>query len=186
MLQQEKTMTMQSALVDDFVDKEIVRAVKTLTESDSSKTVSSSALKIATAFGADRKALAVPAPGSEDKLVKSFNSNLTLLIQKTWVEKSDSELKEQVLYQLGQFCEDIKTKSWADSYTPFLDIIYNAVYLMFGTQTKSDDFLEYAFRIDPEFGIFWFYIQSLPHETSWSDEKCRIAVLLGMYFLANY
>jgi hypothetical protein len=57
---------------------------------------------------------------------------------------------------------------------------------MFGSQTKNDDFTEYAFRIDPEFGVFWWYIQSLPHESDWPEEKCRIAVLLGMYFLANY
>ena len=68
----------------------------------------------------------------------------------------------------------------------FLEIIGNAVYLMFGQQTKSDDFAEYSLRIDPEFGIFWNYIQSLPQHTDWESEKYRNAVLLGMFFLANY
>ena len=68
----------------------------------------------------------------------------------------------------------------------FLDIIDKSVYLMFGQQTKSDDFGEYSLRIDPEFGIFWWFIQCLPKQPEWSNEKCRNAVLLGMYFLANY
>ena len=57
---------------------------------------------------------------------------------------------------------------------------------MFGAQAKNEDFPAYAFRIDPEFGVFWWYIQSLPHEVSWPEEKCRVVLLLGMYFLANY
>lgn len=186
MLQSEKRMTMTNALIDDFIDKDVVNAVKTLTDETDSKKVASAALEIAVAFGADRKTFFIPTPSTENKLIESFSNNLLLLVQKTWVEKSDTEIKEQVLYQLNQFCANLKTSSWVDSYIPFLDIIYNAVYLMFGSQTKNDDFTEYAFRIDPEFGIFWWYIQSLPHEADWPEEKCRIAVLLGMYFLANY
>ena len=57
---------------------------------------------------------------------------------------------------------------------------------MFGTQSKSKDFDEYALRIDPEFGIFWWYIKSLPQDADWTEEKTRTALLLAMYFLANY
>ena len=57
---------------------------------------------------------------------------------------------------------------------------------MFGAQTKSDDFAEYALRIDPEFGVFWLYIKNLPESCDWTDKKFRIVMLLGMYFLANY
>ena len=57
---------------------------------------------------------------------------------------------------------------------------------MFGAQAKKDDFLEYALRIDPGFGIFWWYISNLPPKSEWSEEKSRLAILLGMYFLANY
>jgi hypothetical protein len=57
---------------------------------------------------------------------------------------------------------------------------------MFGQQTDSEEFTEYTLRIDPEFGIFWWYISNLPDSINWAEEKCKIAMLLGMYFLANY
>ena len=122
--------------------------------------------------------------GEENKLLASFKHNLALLIQKTWVEKSDITLKEQILFRLESFYS--ANDEWNETYKIFLEIIVNAVYLMFGQQTKSDDFAEYSLRIDPEFGIFWNYIQSLPQNTDWDGEKCRNAVLLGMFFLANY
>ncbi|MBQ2552814.1 MAG: hypothetical protein II563_08225, partial [Treponema sp.] len=62
----------------------------------------------------------------------------------------------------------------------------NVVYLMFGAQTKSKDFENYALRIDPEFGIFWWYIKSLPKTQEWNKGKTSVTILLGMYFLANY
>ena len=119
------------------------------------------------------------------RLVASFKNNLTLLIQKTWVEKSDIALKDQLLYKMESFLSD-DNAVWADNYTRFRDIINQAVYLMFGQTTDTPDFAEYTLRIDPEFGIFWWYISSLPNETSWSEDKCRVAMMLGMYFLANY
>lgn len=122
--------------------------------------------------------------GEENKLLASFKHNLALLIQKTWVEKSDITLKEQILFRLESFYS--ANDEWNETYKIFLEIIGNAVYLMFGQQAKSDDFAEYSLRIDPEFGIFWNYIQSLPQNTDWDGEKCRNAVLLGMFFLANY
>ena len=117
------------------------------------------------------------------RLVASFKNNLTLLIQKTWVEKSDIALKEQILFQLEKFCNE---SDWTKNFSEFLTILNEAVYLMFGQQTKSGDFGEYSLRIDPGFGIFWWYVKSLPATAEWPVEKCRNAVLLGMYFLANY
>ena len=117
------------------------------------------------------------------KLVASFKNNLTLLVQKTWVEKSDIALKEKLLYQLEIFLQDYK---WLEDYSLFLQIINQAVFLMFGQKPDTPDFSEYTLRIDPEFGIFWWYISNLPPKNEWSESKCRIAMLLGMFFLANY
>ena len=102
----------------------------------------------------------------------------------TRLQKSDVILKEGILFQLDVLFKD--TSDWKNSYKQFLDIIANSVCLMFGQQSKSDDFSEYSLRIDPEFGIFWWYIKSLPTNADWSCEKFENAVLLGMYFLANY
>lgn len=119
------------------------------------------------------------------KLVVSFKHNLSLLIQKTWVEKSDIALKDQLLYKMESFLSSDEAK-WSENYTLFREIIDQAVYLMFGQPTDTPDFAIYTLRIDPEFGIFWWYISSLPAEANWSEDKCRVAMMLGMYFLANY
>ena len=77
-------------------------------------------------------------------------------------------------------------QTWLENYGLFRQIINQAVFLMFGQPTDSPDFAEYTLRIDPEFGIFWWYISNLPDSITWAEEKCKIAMLLGMYFLANY
>jgi hypothetical protein len=173
------------ALVEEFIDKKTIKALGTFIESNKDADFSKAADIIAEAFGSDAETFLQESTDDGRKLLVSFKNNLTLLIQKTWVEKTDVELKEQVLYQLEQFRADGKV-TWKSSYKPFLEILYNAVYLMFGQQVETEDFPEYALRIDPEFGIFWWYVKSLPQDADWPDEKCRDAILLGMYFLANY
>ena len=174
-----------NTLIEMFLEKDVVAAGTNILSETEVEKIKSDAEKIANAFGSG-ESFSCTTPEAEAKLTASFNSNLTLLIQKTWVESSDAALKEQVLYQLEQFDQIVKQGEWDKVYSPFIKIIYNAVYLMFGNQAKKDDFLEYAFRVDPEFGTFWWYLHMLPQETDWPAEKCRIIILLGMYFLANY
>ena len=95
-------------------------------------------------------------------------------------------MKARVLYNLQEFTNLLNKKSYTEAYPLFLETVDNVVYLMFGVQTKSKDFENYALRIDPEFGIFWWYIKSLPQTQTWAKGKTRVALLLGMYFLANY
>jgi len=181
---------MNENLIEQFVSPETIEALKTILDSDVEDTVATSASKLADeTFGAGSAftSIADKTTDAEDKLISSFHNNMLLLIQKTWVEQSDADLKASVLYKLDEFIKEIKQKDYTKLYQPFFDIVNNTVYLMFGVQTKAKDFADYALRIDPEFGIFWWYITSLPEEAStWSPEKIRIAILLGMYFLANY
>ena len=179
---------MDSSLIEQFVDKKSLDALGTFLVTDKDSEVISSSLLVSQAFGASSafKDAAADNNDSESKLLSSFYNNLVLLIQKTWVEKSDEILKEKVLNLLKDFCSKMESKKYVDSYTSFFPIVDNVVYLMFGAQTKTVEFSEYALRIDPEFGIFWWYMQSLPRYAEWSEPKCRIAILLGMYFLANY
>lgn len=165
------------SLIEEFVDTKTVNAVLSFAQSDdnSTETINS----IAAMFGYSGSFESE----DEHKLVQSFKNNLKLLIEKTWVEKSDIALKEQILFQLEKFCNE---SDWTKNFSEFLTILNEAVYLMFGQQTKSGDFGEYSLRIDPGFGIFWWYVKSLPSTAEWPVEKCRNAVLLGMYFLANY
>ena len=169
-------------LIEEFIDSRTVQAVEDF--ADMPLAAPETVNLIAKMFGYAGDFSSLVRGGEEQRLLTSFKHNLTLLIQKTWVEKSDIALKEQILYQLESFYSG--TDDWKTTYAVFLDIISNAVYLMFGRQTKSDDFTEYSLRIDPECGRFWNYVQSLPADADWTEEKCRDAVLLGMFFLANY
>lgn len=175
----------KESIVAEFVDQKTLNALATFIDADSANSCINQTDLIAKAFGANVASFSEQSKDDEKKLTVSFKNNLLLLIQKTWVEKSDIELKERVLYQIEQF-RKADGETWQDYYIPFLDMIHNAVFLMFGQQTKSQEFVEWSFRIDPEFGIFWWYISSLPHDKVWQEDKCRVAVLLGMYFMANY
>lgn len=169
-------------LISDFLDKDTVNELANFL--NKAEKFEKAADKIAVAFGS-KNGFSKISDENAVKLSHSFKNNLTLLIQKIWVEKSDIALKDKLLYELDQFSVE-NDKTWADRYPVFLGLIDEAVFLMFGKQAKSEDFLEYSLRIDPEFGIFWWYIGSLPKTSDWSESKCRLAVLLGMYFLANY
>ncbi|MDY3722714.1 MAG: hypothetical protein SOZ96_09030 [Treponema sp.] len=173
-------MTKQADILTEFLDSKTIDSLSTFLNKE--KSYESSADTIAAAFGSG-KGFSKMKNDAVEKLVSSFKNNLTLLIQKTWVEKSDIALKDQLLYQLDIF---LSNKSWKDNYVLFLQLINQAVFLMFGQKPDTPDFAEYTLRIDPEFGIFWWYISNLPPKTEWSEEKCRLAMLLGMYFLANY
>jgi hypothetical protein len=179
---------MDGNLIEQFIDKKSLQAMTAFLTSNDENMYTPAAEKIADAFGANGffNTIANPAADAEKKLISSFHNNLVLLVQKTWVDQSDQELKEQVLYHLEQFCQEIDKKKYTTTYVPFLGILNDIVYLMFGAQAKSSDFDEYTLRIDPEFGIFWWYVKSLPRAADWPDAKSRIAILLGMYFLANY
>ena len=171
-------------LINEFVDAGVVKAMDTLLSSSDSTQLRDSAKTVAAGFigGVDFDVLA----NDDDHLISSFQKNATLLIQKTWVEKDDVSLKEQVLYKLEQVCTSMEAGEWSKLYPVFREIIIDIVYLMFGTQSKNKDFDEYALRIDPEFGIFWWYFAKLPETVDWNDEKCRDALFVAILFLANY
>lgn len=123
---------------------------------------------------------------SEKHLVHSFQKNLELLVQKTWVEKADESMKEEILFRINTLCCNLSRYDYHTSLSEFLPVLLDVVYLLFGNLVKNEYFLEYAVRIDPDFGFFWYYLNSLPPHKDWSEEKCRAAVLLGIFFLANF
>ena len=131
-------MTNQEEFISEFLDEDTVKALpKFIAEPDN---FYEAADAIAIAFGAEKGFSKMPEEGV-DKLVISFKNNLTLLIQKTWVEKSDIALKDELLYRLEKF---ITADGWKDSYELFRNIINQAVFLMFGQSTDSPDFAEYT------------------------------------------
>lgn len=175
-------MSTENEFITEFLDADTISALADFLKKEDRFNKAADA--IASAFGSS-DGFTKMKDADIKKLVVSFKHNLTLLIQKTWVEKSDIALKDQLLYKMESFLST-DDASWAANYVLFREIIDQAVYLMFGQPTDTPDFAEYTLRIDPEFGIFWWYISSLPNEISWSEDKCRVAMMLGMFFLANY
>lgn len=173
---------MSNDLISEFLDEKTVAALPDFLSKDTG--FEDAANLIAQAFGAS-SGFSSMNDDNQKKLLQSFKRNLKLLIEKTWVEDQDIAIKEKVLYQLERLCTKDEC-NWTAEYPLFLEIIGAAVSLMFGAQTTTEDFAEYSLRIDPEFGIFWWYISSLPAQIQWNNDKCRVAIEIGMYFLANY
>lgn len=154
--------------------------------------LSKASLLLAAAFGDDGefKALVEPSSSARDEaeqvLITRFKKNLKLLVQKTWVEKNDETLKEEILFRITSLSENLANLKYQASLEEFLPILQDVVILLFGNLAKQDSFIEYAVRIDPDFGFFWYYIHNLTSFSHWSEEKCRLAVLLGICFLSNF
>lgn len=180
-------MSEKNNLIEEFVEKKTLQCLTALIETQDEKAAVKNAVQLAEVLGTGSTFKKIAEnKEQEEKLISSFSNNLALLIQKTWVEKTDEELKAQVSYLLEEVLKQLNKSKYKSAYSNFISIVNDVVYLMFGKQTRADDFADYALRIDPEFGIFWWYFKSLPQETNWAEEKTRIALLLAMYFLANY
>ena len=178
--------------ISQIISKETIDAMNVFVQTSEMDALNSAATIVAKEFGdaglfqdlIQKDSLAKDE--KEAKFLSSFHKNLNLLVQKTWIEKADETLKEQAVVHIDNFCDVFAQKKYNSCYSDFLSLLYDVVYLMFGIQTKKDGFLEYAMRIDPEFGIFWWYICSLPADVPENDEKTRLFLLLGMTFLTNY
>lgn len=170
-------------LITSFIEKNTIDALNNLLSTNDSGEITASAATVASIFGSG---FDISSEDSVKKLITSFKKNLSLLIQKTWVDSADVSLKEEILVKLEKYCLAIEENKWAEVFTSFTKILDEVIYLMFGSMAKSDDFAEYALRIDPEFGIFWWYVKSLPESNEWSNEKNKAVMLIAMFFLANY
>ena len=174
------------------VQKAVSESLPVFIGISSDSALAPTALQLAEAFG-DRGTFSTTMSGkspsrdeSEKHLVIRFQKNLELLVQKTWVEKADESMKEEMLSRINALCANLTRYDYHTSLSEFLPVLHDVVYLLFGSLARNEYFLEYAVRIDPDFGFFWYYINSLPAHKDWSEEKCRAAVLLGIFFLANF
>ena len=181
---------------DASIPQEIRRAalesLPAFVQSTDYKIVRECALQIARAFGAEPGFAALFEEESDERencektTVQSFRKNIELLVQKTWIEKADEAMKEEVLARIDVLCENLSQAKYARVLHDLLPVLRDVVYLLFGPASKEESFLEYAVRVDPDFGLFWLYVNSLHDTEEWPAEKCRAAVLLGLCFLANF
>ncbi len=177
----------ETEIITQFVEEDVFNAMPVLLESSNIEEVKKAAALVASAFGSDLSFAEILSDNEKiSHLLTSFKKNVALLVQKTWVEKSDEAVKAEALYNLDQVCSLYENSDYNKAYTLNLKLIEDIMYLMFGSQSKTSEFGEYALRIDPEFGIFVWYVNSLPDNSNWANDKYGVMVLLGMFFLSNY
>ncbi|HZK20446.1 MAG TPA: hypothetical protein VFC68_06965 [Treponemataceae bacterium] len=184
-----KTLKLVNSLAKKHAPPGTIVAMNKLLKTDDSPLFMAGAIEITTIFGDSNtfKSIAEKKGGKDEKkLISSFQKNTQLLVQKTWIEKSDGALKDQVFYQLETICTSLLNEEYCESYQEFMTCLETIVYLMFGAQTKKPDFAEYAIRIDPDFGTFWWFLQNAIQKAHKNEEICRIYQLIAMIFLANY
>ena len=194
---------MQQSIFNDIdmqlpeqIHKAVVEYLPAFLAAEDAETLALQALLIARAFhagGSFEQVFTGTEPITRHyqiNLIRSFEKNVQLLVDKMWVEKTDEYVKGDVLYRLRCFCESMQQTEdpvdYAGLLPECLGVLHDIVLLLFGRQIDSVGFLEYAMRIDPDFGVFWYYLECLTEQPTLSAEKARLAIFLGIYFLANF
>ena len=124
-----------------------------------------------------------------ENFLQSFGNNLDLLIQKTWVEKADEDRKEKLLNRIPGFIALIKEGDLSRALKEFGSILEELAWLFFGAQSREKDFFDYVFRIDHQFGLFWWYggqLEQFLTRGSKDDESLRTILLLGLCYLTDF
>ena len=121
------------------------------------------------------------------KFVASFYKNLELLIDKTWVEKSDEMRKVMLHAQLPVFFSDMESRNYEKALDTFGNVLGELAFLLFGEQSEKKDFIEYTFRIDSQMGLFWWYAGTFRRQKfHWNQENQRALLLIGLCYLSNF
>jgi hypothetical protein len=127
--------------------------------------------------------------GELEKLLHSFRNNLELLIQKTWVEKADEDRKEKLLDRIPDFITLINERDYFKALGEFGAILEELAWLLFGSQSRENDFFDYVFRIDHQLGLFWWYGGQLEHflaSGQKDEETLRAVLLLGLCYITDF
>jgi hypothetical protein len=124
-----------------------------------------------------------------DRLLRIFRENVELLVHKTWVEKSEEKPKDRLLDDLLAFEREFRDGAICPAFKRFVALANSIASLLFGHQSKAEDFLAYCFRIDPKFGLFFWYVSELEkqaREGVCTDDLMTVETLLGVYVLSCF
>ncbi|TXT48697.1 MAG: hypothetical protein FD137_939 [Spirochaetes bacterium] len=125
-------------------------------------------------------------------LLRVFRENVELLVHKTWANEAEEKPANLLFDDLQVFIEDYRQGKISSSFRRFVSIARAVPSLLFGSAGRAPDFLEYAFRIDPKFGLFFWYVgeleQQLRHvsEIREREELFRLETLLGAFILSCF
>ena len=124
--------------------------------------------------------------------LERFQNNIDLLIQKTWVEKSEETRKERLLDDVPPLIAFIEKGDYSQALEDFGPILEELAYLFFGAQSQKDDFAEYVLRIDTQMGLFWWYggqinaSRGAPWVKNSEQDILRAMLFLGICYLTNF
>jgi len=124
-----------------------------------------------------------------DRLLRVFRENVELLIHKTWVEKAEQKPKDRLLEDLVAFEREFRDGAVPIAFKRFVALANSLASLLFGHQSKAEDFIAYCFRIDPKFGLFFWYVGQLEgqaREGSYPEELFTVELLVGVYVLSSF
>jgi hypothetical protein len=124
-----------------------------------------------------------------DRLLRVFRENVELLVHKTWVEKTEEKPKERLLEDLQIFEREFREGAVPTAFKRFVALANSMASLLFGHQSKAEDFIAYCFRIDPKFGLFFWYIGELEKQArdgDFADDLFTVEILLGVYVLSSF
>jgi hypothetical protein len=60
---------------------------------------------------------------------------------------------------------------------------------LFGHQSRAEDFIAYCFRIDPKFGLFFWYVSELEKQAREGvndEDLLTVESLIGVYVLSCF
>ncbi len=129
---------------------------------------------------------------NEARLLRVFRENVELLVHKTWVEKTEEKPKERLLADLEAFERDFMKGSVSLAFLRFVAIARSVATLLFGSAGRASDFILYAFRIDPKFGLFFWYVGELENQTRTpmdgpaAEALMRMESLIGVFTLSCF
>ncbi|HET7838223.1 MAG TPA: hypothetical protein VFL04_00590 [Rectinemataceae bacterium] len=125
-----------------------------------------------------------------DSLLRIFTENVKLLVHKTWVEKSEEKPKERLLDELGAFERDFRDGAIAPAFRRFVALTHSIANLLFGAQSRAEDFLMYCFRIDPKLGLFFWFVGELERQVRAAaapqEDLMTTEILVGVYVLSSF
>ncbi len=126
-----------------------------------------------------------------DRLLRIFRENVELLVHKTWVENPEEKPKERLLEDLVAFERDYRDGAFAAAFKRFVALANSIASLLFGHQSRAEDFLLYCFRIDPKFGLFFWFVGELEKQAREEtvpppEELMTIETLIGVYVLSSF
>jgi hypothetical protein len=140
-------------------------------------------------IGADFRTILEASPREIERFLVSFRNNLDLLIQKTWVEKADEDRKDTLQNKIPGFISLIQKGDYTRALGEFAAVLEELAWLLFGAQSRKDDFSEYIFRIDTQLGLFWWYgarVEQYLTGDPKDGETLRTLLFLGLCYLTGF